>query len=448
MGRGRFQSLRSKVAVRDRVRIAWRAAATASAIWLAAASAWAGGAGLYEIGTPDLGTAAAGRAAAANDASTTFGNPAGMTRLKGFQIVGGLQLVQLQVFFDPQRPPTDNTGGAGGNAGGFSPLPAWGGSAPGAGLYTVYSIDDAWKLGFSINTYAGGAVDYDSDWTGRYFLQRSDLLTLNFNPTVAYRVAPWFSIGAGFSIQYAKLVQKTAINNLLDPGVGDGRIVVRDDNVGFGGNIGLLFELDAATRGGIIYRSQVDQNFDDVASVSNLGPVLRASLAARGLLGKPVDMSLTIPQEVMLSAYRDLTPRIAVMGNLGWQNWAAFGKPELTVSNTQLTVDQDYQDTFSVAIGGQFRLMDPLLLSTGFCFDTSAVSGGNRTVSFAVDDQYRIGLGLQYHLSDSATIGMAYELLLFGSAPLEQSSTTGGTLSGDFSTNMANFVNFTLVQRF
>jgi long-chain fatty acid transport protein len=414
---------------------------------VAAEAAWAGGAWLYEVGTPDMGVAAAGRAAAANDASTAFGNPAGMTRLSGTQVLGGLVIFQVQTFFDPQRPPSDVSGGAGGNAGGFCPLPAWGGWAPGSGLYGVYSLRDDLKLGFSVNSYVGGSVDYDSGWTGRYFVQRADLLTMNFNPSIAYRVTDWFSIGGGFSIQYAKLVQKAAINNVLDP-VGDGRIIVRDENVGFGGNLGMLAEANPDTRFGLIYRSQVDQDFDDVASVTNLGPGLRAALDARGLLGNPVDMSVTVPQEVMLSGYHHLTPEIAIMGNLGWQNWAEFGRPQLTVSTTSLTVNQQYDDTFGLALGSQIRVMDPLLLSLGFAYDTAAVDRQHRTASFNIDEQYRWAFGLQYDWDETLTAGMAYEFLYLGSAALTQSSDLGGTLSGDYSTNHVNFVNFTLSKRF
>ena len=48
---------------------------------LIASSSQAGGLYLYELGTPDVGTAAAGWAARAQDAATVFTNPAGMTRL-------------------------------------------------------------------------------------------------------------------------------------------------------------------------------------------------------------------------------------------------------------------------------------------------------------------------------------------------------------------------------
>ena len=57
------------------------------AIVLAALSlpalARAGGLDLYEVGTSDLGFAGAGTAACAEDASTVYANPAGMTRLSG-----------------------------------------------------------------------------------------------------------------------------------------------------------------------------------------------------------------------------------------------------------------------------------------------------------------------------------------------------------------------------
>jgi len=412
-----------------------------------ASAAWAGGAYVYEVGSPDMGTAAAGRAALAADASTTFGNPAGMTHLSDSQFLVGPVIFQFQSFFDPKRPPSNVSGGAGGNIGGFCPLPSWGGSAPGGGVYGVYSLRDDLKLGLSINSYVAGSADYDSNWTGRYYVQRADILTMNFNPTIAYRFLPWLSVGAGFSIQYAKLVQKVAINNFLDA-VGDGRLIVHDANVGFGGNIGVLFDINPATRVGLTYRSPVDQGFNDVAKVSNLGPGLRAVLQAKGLLGKPVDMSLTVPQEILLSGFHQLTPRVAIMGNFGWQNWSAFGKPELSVSQTSLTVNQHYKDTFSAAGGAQIRVADPFLLSFGFNYDTSAVSDSNRSPAFYVDEQYRWGFGLQYDWNNALTLGMAYEFLYLGSAPINRSGPIAGTLVGDYSTNMINFVNFTVSYRF
>jgi long-chain fatty acid transport protein len=136
------------------------------------------------------------------------------------------------------------------------------------------------------------------------------------------------------------------------------------------------------------------------------------------------------------------------MGNFGWQNWSAFGEPELQVSTTSLTINQQYQDTFGVAAGSQIRVLDPLLLSLGFAVDSSAVSTAHRTPAFAVDDQYPWALGLQDDWNDTLTAGIAYELLSLGSAPVNRSARATGTLAGDDSTNLVNFVNFTGSKRF
>ena len=68
---------------------------------LASGSVYAGGIALYEFGSPDVGLAAAGSAARAQDASTVFTNPAGMSRLEKSQVLGGLQALYGKVEFSP-----------------------------------------------------------------------------------------------------------------------------------------------------------------------------------------------------------------------------------------------------------------------------------------------------------------------------------------------------------
>jgi hypothetical protein len=58
--------------------------------------------------------------------------------------------------------------------------------------------------------------------------------------------------------------------------------------------------------------------------------ILQGQLNASGLAGSKVDIDMTLPQAVMLSGYHQLTERLAVMGNIGWQDWSEFGKQDLT----------------------------------------------------------------------------------------------------------------------
>ncbi len=90
--------------------------------WLAAAPASAGGLSLYEIGTEDVGLASAGYTARAQDASTVFTNPAGMTRLDGTQVTMGAQALYGDLGFSIGQGTSPGLGnGDGGNPIGWFP---------------------------------------------------------------------------------------------------------------------------------------------------------------------------------------------------------------------------------------------------------------------------------------------------------------------------------------
>jgi long-chain fatty acid transport protein len=144
-------------------------------------------------------------------------------------------------------------------------------------------------------------------------------------------------------------------------GLSDGELKLEDDDVVYGFNLGILLEPRDDTRFGISYRSEVDLEFKDVASLKNIGPVLQGILNLSGLAGSKVDVDMTVPQLVRVSGYHQLTERWAVMGNIGWQDWSEFGKQDLTLrstTSTTFTQDLDYDDTWHFALGAQYRFAD------------------------------------------------------------------------------------------
>jgi long-chain fatty acid transport protein len=175
----------------------------------------AGGAGLalYETGAPDLGTAQAGQAALAADASTAGANPAGMTLLDRTQLLVAAGAMLPTINFHPGSETTPS-GTGGGNAGVFFPL--------GSFSY-VYKLSDRWRLGVATGSNFGLAVDYGKSWAGRYYLTRNSLLTGQINPSIAYLLNNWLSVGIGFTIAVGRLFDQAKVNNVL-PRFGDGRL--------------------------------------------------------------------------------------------------------------------------------------------------------------------------------------------------------------------------------
>ena len=384
-------------------------------------STQAAGLWLFEQGTPDLGTAAAGRAAMAKDASTAFGNPAGMTRLKDSQLTVGAQALFPQIKFNADS--SSFGGGNGGNAGYFTPT---------ANVSYVHSLTSDFKLGVTAGSYFGLGLDYDDDWAGRYYFLEGEFLTFGVNPVAAYRINKYLSVGGGISMVVSEYKAKTALRNLEPGNPADGRLKFEDTDVGFGGNAGVLISPREGTRFGVQYRSKVDLEYEDKPDLSGVGPLLQAALNLTGLAGSTVKLDMELPQAVLASAYHEFTDKLAIMGNVGWQNWSSFGNIDVSIdsdTSTSATQNLGYDDTWHFAIGAQYRIAEPWLLSIGAAYDTSpADTAKKRTPALPFDRQYRLGAGLQYEINPDVTLGAAYEYLDLGDADINR---TGGILRGD-----------------
>ncbi len=127
-------------------------------------ASYAGGLFLTEIGTEDVALAGAGWAARAQDASTLFKNPAGMSLLEGNQFQGGLQALYFNGGFSGTNTPF------GGNGGG-NPV----GVAPAASAFYVHSFSKDFKVGLGVLSNFGLGEKYDQGWAGRYYVKQADV---------------------------------------------------------------------------------------------------------------------------------------------------------------------------------------------------------------------------------------------------------------------------------
>jgi len=406
-----------------------------------AGPAWAGGIMLYQFGSPDVGYAAAGYAARAQDASTVFTNPAGMSRLDQSQVLGGLQALYGDVEFSPNSS-TAFSGYDGGVAVGWMPS----GSA-----FIVQKLNQDWSVGFGVLSYFGLAEDYGDNWVGRYHVQNSTLLGLTLTPAVSYRVNNWLYLGAGLNMMYGYLDTEVAINNVLEARP-DGKLKYDDSEWGYGGNFGILVEPKKGTRFGITYLTEVKLDFGAVPEFSGLGPVLEAWLRSQELTSSSMDLSMRVPQMVMFSAYHELNAKWAVMGNVGWQDWSRFGKVDVGINTSDprdLTIDSDYNDTWHVALGAQYRYSPQWMFTGGVAYDSSAVDDDKRTVTLPMGETWKFALGAQYALNPNLTLGAAYEFVWMGDMSVDQErGALAGRVSGDYSDSSISFFALNLAWKY
>jgi long-chain fatty acid transport protein len=381
----------------------------------------AGGLLAYEIGTADLGLASAGYNARAQDASTVFTNPAGMTRLDGTQFVASGQLDYGRTKFSVGSGTSSALGtDAGGNAFGQD------GWFIGGGGFLSYSVSPDLKLGFAMTGNFGGVVEYDNGWVGRYYVQQTKLIGFSFVPSIAWKATDKLSLGAGVNVMYGKYENQVAINvpDALRPGAvvpverssGDAQLKLEDTTWGAGVNLGLLYEFDAGTRVGLTWNSQVSLDFSAPTQYSNLGN-LGTSLQARGLLNGTLNVGIKVPQQAMGSVFAQVNPRWALLGSIGWQQWSKFGQVQLGLENAltsnSLTTSIPFKDTWHVAAGAQYRINDPWLLNFGIAYD-SGFQSGNVSPLLPTNSAWRFGVGAQHQAKKDFYWGFAAEYLYGG----------------------------------
>ena len=391
----------------------------------------------YETGPSEVGLASAGYAARAGGPSTLLTNPAGMTRLEGSQVQVGPQLIYGHLHFVPDSQ-TDSILGRNDGGNSVGAIPSLGGFASFAPWTDV-------RLGLGLFTNFGAPQSWDPAWLGRYYTTKTTLLGFSLMPGVAWRIVDGLSVGATVNLMYGYLKQITAVQN-LEPQATDGSLEVSSTTLGVGGNVGVLYALSPATRLGITYTSPVKLGFSSTPSFSGLGPGLSVAIAATRLDSTVIDLGMTVPQTVMLGFFQAIDDRWAVMGDVGWQNWAAFGAVEVGVSTSpprSLTTQLSYHDTWHVGLGAQVQLSEPWLLHFGVAYDSSMTSDESRSLSLSLASQLRLGAGAQVMLDRHWDLGFASELLWGGSPAVDvDRGPLAGHVSGRYANTWILFLSF------
>lgn len=368
--------------------------------------AHAAGFALIEQNASGLGNAYAGQAASAQDASTIFFNPAGMTLLPDRQLVVAGHLIKSSAEFSGGNGvsiPGVNTGGDGGDAGSLAFLP---------NAYLAYRVSPSIHVGVGMNAPFGLKTEYDSTWAGSTQAIESDLKTVNLNPAVAWKLSEAFSLGAGLSLQYveATLSNATATAN----GIG----TVKGDDYGWGFNLGALWQMSEATRIGLAYRSEIDQSLEGDLTFSASSTVI------------PVTADVTLPDSASLSVFHKLNARWDWLADVTWTGWSDFEELRIVRAiGAPLVTPENWEDAYRYSVGANYHLNEQLTLRGGVAYDETPVSDAFRTARIPDENRTWIAFGAQYRLSATSLIDVGYVHIFIDDARISEGAVK---LSGEY----------------
>ena len=346
-----------------------------------------------------LGRAFSGEAAVADNASVLARNPAAMARFKRMEVSGSLSLID---------PSIDITAEGSFN----SPVQTYNDVAPFAVVpagFFIQPINDQFAWGIGVFSNYGFSTEFPSDAYFGALAGTTELLTLNINPSVSWRINEQFSVGAGVSLVYAdaKLTRHFGSLNPVNPS--QDLLNLEGDTWEWGWNIGALWELNENNRFGLSYRAKVDLDFEgeftDYSGTGVNGATISTPAKVDGALSVP------LPAIVEFGGFHQLNNRWAVHYGVQWTQWSEFTELRATsndcINGVCLLKDESFDDNFRYSIGATYTLNPEWVLRAGFAFDEQA---GESTLSIPDTDRYWYSAGFTYNYDNdlSFDLGVTY----------------------------------------
>lgn len=410
------------------------------------------GAGIapMEQSVKELGQAFSGAPTNVDDGSMVFFNPGAMSQVRGKLLsVAGYVIDPSINFHDDSSRLSPSLGGAPlrGNNGGDSTSPIF---IP--NFYYVQELTNRVAVGIGINTPFGTRNSYHSDWKGRYQAIDSEIMTINFNPSISLKVTEKFSLGAGFNVQYLQskltnaidfgavclqaLASVSCASQGLLPQAADGHASLKGDSVGFGYNFGAFYALSQDTRLGVSYRSRIAHN---VHGNANFSVPDSASVLTQG--GRFIDTdartSVTLPDNVLFGFSHRFNTRWTISADALWTHWSLIRELRTDFSSAQGDgiLDLKWRDTWRYAFGVNYLSeTNKWSIRTGFAYDQTPVPDSqHRSPRIPDGNRYWLTAGFTYALLKNINIHAAYAHLFMDDPAINRRGAAGDLLVGQYS---------------
>ncbi len=244
--------------------------------------------------------------------------------------------------------------------------------------------DNGMVLGLGITTPYGQGLEWAAadvfDPVAPVSIYQAELMLININPTVAFKISDRISVGLGANIYYSEL----ELNALSAAG---DEIKAEGDDVGFGGNIGVTWQMTDRQRVALTYQSEVDLNYEGDLSVT---PGILLTSSSFGL-------GVTYPNILAAGYGVELTDDIRIEANVEWLEWSSSKTQVADLGvNGSIPMPQNWENTFTFGVGGEWQVNENWTLRSGYAFIETPIPDATLSPILPDADRHALSFGLGY----------------------------------------------------
>jgi long-chain fatty acid transport protein len=314
---------------------------------------------------------------AEDDPSVLAYSPAGITRLQGTWISGGLSHIN-------PRGRVDVHGGSGNGQ-------TWSNSeAPGyvPNMFFVKQQNDKLWWGIGVFSRFGNSTEYDPKWPGKGNSYLAKITGVTVQPTIAYKVTDKLSVSAGLDINYIRLQMS---KNLKDGILYDYQL---DGNkVSLGWNLGFNYDFTENTSFAALYRSSIEQNMDADVDLNKMGTL--SSTKAHG--------TVTLPDSLTLGFGHKFNEKTRAEIGAVYTKWSTYDKLALTYDSIlpNSSDPKNWKDVWRYHAGIEHKINDTWSIMGGYAYDNSPMP--DTTVDFMIPtgDRQTLSIGVKRRSGNS-----------------------------------------------
>ncbi len=297
-------------------------------------------------------------------------------------------------------------------------------------ISAAFNIYDNLKAGINIYTPYGSSIDWTVNWPGAVLNQSVDLATYTVQPTVAWRITPKLSVGAGLMVAWGNvdlnkgLVVPGTLDKILQATGSDQRFnstmpasvnLTGDADVAYGFNVGVMYEFDKRWTAGVNFRSKMTMRVKaGEARVSYANELARGILESKLGLINEANFKAEMPMPSVLTFGVSYKPVDALLLAFDAQftGWSTYKNLDINfLDETVKAYDQhlvkDYKNAWAFRLGAQYSLTPRLDLRAGFIVDMTPVNKNYYNPETPGMTKLEPSLGLSFRPLPSLSIDLA-----------------------------------------
>jgi long-chain fatty acid transport protein len=327
------------------------------------------------------------------DASAISYNPANLSFQTNASVVVDLVLAKTEITYDSRF---DLAGDLDSNDE-WAVLP---------NLYVALPSDiEGVTIGLGVTTPYGQGIDWDAAdlYSPLAFvsLYEAKISLINFNPTVAFEVCDGVSIGLGADIYYSEL-EFNALTGLAAGGAATGMVTAEGDDISFGGNVGVSWQIDDRQRMIFTYQSEITLDYEGTLDATGT-PLVDSDFA----------FGVTYPNILAAGYGVELTDSIRVEANIEWLEWSSTETQVADLGvNGALALPQHWDNTFTLGLGADWQIDEHWVVRAGYAFIETPIPDSTIAALLPDADRHAISFGAGYTL-DGHSVDVAYTFSIY-----------------------------------